>query len=209
MSWLKVRVPVPRASANSRRVRTAPAHVRGPPRWAERRTSPPRCGPGVCAQADASRPSCTATKKRSTACVAAVRETSSSLLTVPLLHPQAMSAAVAHSDSGRRTVLAQLHAVHLDEPGAVRDLADAGAAGVVALEERDGVAGSLGGHGADEADAHVEDLPQLGARDIAEAGGELADRRDREWFIDAPADRVAEACQVQEPAAGDVGQAVD
>src|SRR4051794_3542414 len=193
MSWLNLRAPGVRAGANSRSVRSAASQVAGPPRSLDSRARPPCWGPGSCAHAEATSPMWTCVKNCSTASVAALRETSSSLLTVPALpHPVQSRSTVSNSGwctrraylGGCATLLGQQDAVHLDDPGAVADLADTCASGVMAAQKLHRVVRALGGHSADEADAHVEDLPQLGARDFAEAADQLAHRWDGQRRVD-------------------------
>ena len=61
----------------------------------------------------------------------------------------------------------------------------------------------------DEAAAHVEDLPRLGVGDLAALAHEVDDRRHGQRVLDREADGLVEAQQVQQAAAGDVGEAVD
>ena len=72
-----------------------------------------------------------------------------------------------------------------------------------------GGVGRRGRHDGAEAAAHVEDLPHLGVGDRAELLDELEDGRDRQRVGDLEADGGVQARQVQQPAAGDVGEAVD
>jgi hypothetical protein len=89
------------------------------------------------------------------------------------------------------------------------DRPDPAGALVVGAQQRDRRVGVLVGHDADEAAAHVEDVPHLLVGDLAEPLHEAEHRRDRQRVLDAVVDVVAQPVEVLQAAAGDVGEAVD